>query len=536
MGIVSFTFNPTNPQWEGLSGLRLESKVRDPLHDTIPFTKAEKWIIDRPEFQRLRKIQQTAFIKYVFPGATHTRFEHSLGVMHLSGVLWSRLYQNQLRLLKSVETDLEGIPSLLRSGYDLASEVHGSLSETKGVLGVFNDPKILQTLRFAALLHDIGHAPFSHSAERFMPTWLGLEAQLPELDLCAYLKEALGRKVARYRQTNPGLLNKRIRHEVFTLMIVARLFHQESEFLDSEMGQNVCSVIDLDVCPVGVLAESGLRSLMHEVVSGELDVDRMDYLMRDSRECGVVYGLFDAGRLLDSAGFYFQPSSKSYHLALRKSGVAAFEDYLRARWSMYQQVYFHKTSTACEAMLESLRKSCKTYTLPLRLDEYLKLNDHTFPSVLRLESEKVSETESGAAQLCDDLFDTRRLWKRVYEESVPQSMVNQVPSLCPAVVALLNQKNIKNEMIESRTNLTRFSPKGRGSHTQNTLRVIVKDIHGFVYLEPIENHSPLVNQTAEENSIRRIFVGLDEQSEHSLLSLRQEISRSMTMPELEQGL
>src|SRR5690606_17629086 len=91
--------------------------------------------------------------------------------------------------------------------------------------------------------------------------------------------------------------------------------------------------------------------LCHELISGELDLDRMDYLLRDSRECGVVYGIFDAGRILDSLCVYFDPRDEKLHVAISLSGLAAFEDYLRARHSMYLQLYFHKSSVAAEAMM-----------------------------------------------------------------------------------------------------------------------------------------------------------------------------------------
>ena len=104
-------------------------------------------------------------------------------------------------------------------------------------------------------------------------------------------------------------------------MIVARLFSGRQSELKPELGQDVCAVLDLDVEPSiqGPMANTGLQTLLHEVVSGEIDVDRMDYLLRDSRECGVVYGLFDAGRILDSACFYMDTQTSQFHLAIRRS-------------------------------------------------------------------------------------------------------------------------------------------------------------------------------------------------------------------------
>ena len=479
-------------------------KVRDPLHDTIAFTGPEKWVINRPEFQRLRRIQQTAFIKYVFPGATHTRFEHALGVMHMSGVMLNSLVNNQRRLLADLEDAIATQPALLQNSFALTEQHYGSLRYTKNALRQLQTPYISQCLRFAALLHDVGHAPFSHSLERFMPTWSQLEAELPTLAIPLYLKEALTRKAAKLRAKMPGFAEMRIRHEVYTLFIIARIFTAQSEFLDDAMGQDVCAVIDSDVAPHPdrLLHQSSLQSLLHEIVSGEIDVDRMDYLLRDARQCGVVYGLFDAGRILDSAGFYYSYQEKKFHLALRRSGVAAFEDYLRARWSMYQQVYFHKTATACEAMLESVHKHLGRPTLPLSTDEYLELDDASFYQSIVAKH----DPNSFALKVLRDLIFNRHLWKRVYEENTPITSMSTMPSLCPATMHFLRKSDIPAEMIESSTSLTRFSPKGRELTSGNSLRVIVKDVHGLRFLEPIENHSRLVNRLDEETITRRIFV------------------------------
>ena len=486
--------------------LKFVGKVRDPLHDTIPFTWAEKQVMGHSAFQRLRRIQQTAFIKYVFPGATHTRFEHSLGVMHLAGIMLQNLVSNQKRMLADLDNATANLPQLLQGGSQIAEMHYGSVRETREALDVLqSDARLAQSVRFAGMLHDVGHAPFSHSCERFMPTWGAFETALSQLKMPEYLKTAFATKCQKLKKEIPGATEIRIRHEVYTLMIVAKIFCEDNEFLDAAMGQDVCAIIDTSVPPFpgGALEKSGLRSLFHEIVSGELDVDRMDYLLRDARQCGVVYGLFDAGRILDSTGFYFQPMEKKFHLAIRRSGVSAFEDFLRARWSMYQQVYFHKTATACEAMLECAQKSLGRFTLPLELEEYLKLDDYSF---YEFATRNITEENNFGVRLLKDLLFDRKLWKRVYEENTPMNAFASTPSLCPATLRYLRGQGVPCEMIESGTSLTRFSPKGRHQKSENSLKVIVKDVHSLRFLEPIENHSRLVNRMDEEILIRRIFV------------------------------
>lgn len=489
------------------SGLVFTGKIRDPLHDTIPITAAEKAVIDTPEFQRLRRIQQTAFIKYVFPGATHTRFEHSLGVMHMSGIMANSLVFNQKRILADVDAIIGQLASQVRAEFYKREEQDGSVLDTRDALTALEtNPYLTQCLRFAALLHDLGHAPFSHSGERFLPTWQQLALALEGLDIPEYLKTGLAKKCEKVMSKTPHARNIAIRHEIYTLLIIARLFNNETNpHLSKQMGQDICAVLDLSIEPAAgsPLASSGLHTLLHEVVSGELDVDRMDYLMRDSRQCGVVYGLFDAARILDSACFYFDRHTQKYHLAMRKRGVPALEDYLRARWSMYQQVYFHKTATACEAMLEAIHRQLGKFTFPLEVKEYLELDDSSFYAYI---AEKNPKRSAQTDTLLRDLVFNRKLWKRVYEESTPRNSSVHIPSLCPTIQMFLKKNNIPNEMIESGTSLTRFSPKGRSNRSENTLRVVIKDVHGLRFLEPIEHHSSLVNRMDEETLIRRIFV------------------------------
>jgi HD superfamily phosphohydrolase len=511
--------------------LMFVGKVRDPLHDTISFTLVEKLVIDSPEFQRLRRIQQTAFIKYVFPGATHTRFVHALGVMHMAGVLLNSLVANQERILEALESSLQQLPVTVQKSHSMTEIHHGSLTDTRTAIEWLKKPDVAEVLRLAALLHDVGHAPFSHSLERFMPTWNELLTALPELSLPQYLVQAFEKKVERQRAKRADALDARIRHEIYTLMIVARIFSGVAPELSQQLGHDVCAVLDLDVVPpeTGVVARSQLQTLLHEVVSGEIDVDRMDYLLRDSRECGVVYGLFDAGRILDSASFYKDTQTSNYHLAIRRSGVAAFEDYLRARWSMYQQVYFHKTATACEAMLEAAHKLLGRFSLPLELDAFLALDDSSFLEYAR---SKATDSSNRGLKLLNDLLFGRRLWKRVYEENVTVAQIATSPSLCPATLKMLRAEGIPSEMLESSTSLTRFSPKGRERQSRNKLKVVVKDVHGLRFLEPIEMHSRLVNRLDEEVVIRRIFVARED-DEGRLIdakAVQQRVSSEVVIP------
>ena len=170
----------TNLNAHSISKANLEftRRVRDNLHGTIELTHVEDQVLAHPYFQRLRRIKQTAFLSYIFPGASHTRFEHSLGVMSLASRAWSSIFENQLRLYRSTsKQDL--FAQLEKSGVEGEGECHGLLSPTfEWIEGIFSKPYYEQVLRFAALLHDVGHPPFSHSGEIFLGLILLFKTQI----------------------------------------------------------------------------------------------------------------------------------------------------------------------------------------------------------------------------------------------------------------------------------------------------------------------------------------------------------------------
>jgi uncharacterized protein len=514
-------------------------KIRDSLHDTIPFTEEEKTIINTKEFQRLRRISQTAFTHYAFPGATHTRFEHSLGVMHVAGLMLNSIITNQRRLLESVDFACESTPKHIYEALLENEKLNGSLSTTKDALDFLEfSPYLTQCLRFAALLHDIGHAPFSHSGERFMVSWEEFGTSLDQTETPKWLKTAFKNKSTKLKEKFSNLNEVKIRHEEYTLLIISKIFKYENELLSEKMGQDICAILDLSVTPYtgNELCKSGLQNLLHEIVSGEIDADRMDYLLRDSRECGIVYGYFDLGRILDSIGFYYNIQTNKYHLALRRSGISAFEDYLRARWSMYQQVYFHKTVTACEAMLQSINKQLPEFTLPLDLNEYLNLDEHSFYRFI--ENKYLNTLNNFTKEILFDLIYNRKLWKRVYEECIPKNSLRTLPSLCPAIISFLQNLEYPSEIIENSTNLTNFSPKGREIASKNNLKIIIKDVHSLRLLEPVENHSTLINRVDEEIVIRRIYVSRFKFNNEEISSkeTQKKISEKIINPEKNQNI
>jgi HD superfamily phosphohydrolase len=270
-------------------------ELRDPLHGPIAASRAELRVIDAPHFQRLRRVKQLGFAEHAFPGAVHNRYLHSLGAMHLAGRLFD---------------------ALARSAPWLA-----------GAEG----PRLRQTVRFAALLHDIGHPPLSHAAETLLP------------DRSALPVRAVGERTGQAT------------HEDMTMALVLAsgltdVLSQAGEALGVTPSA-VASLIETHLDPGDAFHVDGMdvRPLLHGLVSGELDVDRMDYLLRDSLFAGVSYGHYDLDWLVSQARAV--PDGEALRLGIDVRALPAFEHFLLARYHMFQMVYFHPKSDIYDAML-----------------------------------------------------------------------------------------------------------------------------------------------------------------------------------------
>ncbi|WP_165173241.1 HD domain-containing protein [Adlercreutzia sp. ZJ242] len=291
-------------------------RFRDPVHGLIDVTEDECAIIDTRAFQRLRRIKQLATTYMVYHGAEHTRFGHSIGVMHLTS-----------RVFDSV---LEKNPDLF--GGDKAAIAY-----------------YRQLLRLVGLTHDLGHPPFSHASED-----LFREGRVHE----DYTRDIL---------FSPELRN--------AIERVNRSFHDEysSDF------QITPEAIWLAYTGDDVLSElyqSPEFPFLKSLMDSELDCDKMDYLLRDSYYCGVNYGSFDLGRLVDSFTVYKGENEDQLKLAIAADGVQAVEEFVLARYFMFIQVYFHKTRRLLDKRLvSSLKEILPEGAFPLDVEEYLAWDD-----------------------------------------------------------------------------------------------------------------------------------------------------------------
>jgi HD superfamily phosphohydrolase len=304
------------------------AEIRDPVHGYVRMTEVERELIDSPYVQRLRRIHQLAGSYLVYPGATHTRFEHVVGAMHVAG-----------QIAESLARDSE-----------LAADQ-------------------IQEVRIAALLHDVGHGPFSHMYEEV----------LSEREKASH--EDISQRV---------ILETSIRD------ILNRHGFSPKKMSEFAVGR-----------------QKTKPPFMNEIIAGSLSADMMDYLPRDSYFTGVEYGKVDAQRVIDSLHV------AEGHLVIDDAALYAFEALLLARYEMFKAVYFHRTVRAAEVMLvRSMKLSDSVLGLTdlSDIERYLELTDEVvLQRLVALEPSTPSLKE--ARRLGTDFRD-RKLVKCAFEKVV----------------------------------------------------------------------------------------------------------------------
>ena len=296
------------------------NEIRDPIHVFIHFSDDERRVIDSVPFQRLRHIHQLALTYLVYPGASHKRFEHSLGVMELA----SKVY------------DVVTNPELPRSLLDYVPD---------------KSPESRQywykVLRMAALCHDLGHLPFSHAAEKdLLPVGWDHERMTREIVLSNEMKQLWG---SMEPPLNPIAIVK---------LAVGKKKAKDLVFTDWE-------------------------SLLAEIITGDaFGVDRIDYLLRDSCHTGVGYGKFDHHRLIDTLRILKPPmtdeeQSEEPVLGVEEGGLHAAEALPLARYFMFSQVYCHPVRRIYDMHLKDFLKDWMPEAkFPIDIDKYLSITDN----------------------------------------------------------------------------------------------------------------------------------------------------------------
>ena len=254
-----------NGKADGIVGMAMRDRViRDEIHKDILVPANHAKIIDTREFQRLRSIQQLSTCEYVFPAANHSRFSHSLGAYHLAGQLLQSLGEAQPDLVSKDDAEL---------------------------------------IQLAALLHDIGHPPFSHLLET------------PDVFATYHSHEHWGRVLLASDETEVG--------------------QALVDVLGSSRRDRLFALLDGQSEHAGV----PIPAFMKEIVASQLDVDRMDYMIRDQANTGAQIGGFDVARVIRALRV-----GEDGHFYVKSWGLPAIEAYLVTRYHMYHQVYFHKVN------------------------------------------------------------------------------------------------------------------------------------------------------------------------------------------------
>ena len=300
--------------------------IFDNVHGFIPLTQVECDIVNHDLFQRLRNIKQLGLLEYVFPGAIHNRFNHSLGVMHIADKMVVTLQEKNLQ----------------KKGRSIPSDTR-------------------QIIRLAALLHDIGHYPLSHIIE--VPVRKDAKArfhQLPppeghlEVKILGEKTESEGSEqiaplvAGSSSHTLNHQLHKPINdsldyahHERMASIIINKSGIRDILLDSGELDQEQVD----DICRIIAGSYSGFETA---IIHSELDADRFDYLLRDSKQTGVIYGLFDLDQIIRRLE-YLEPTTSDLDegtsgLCVDYRGQKAVEDYLLARYFLYSTVIYQKTS------------------------------------------------------------------------------------------------------------------------------------------------------------------------------------------------
>lgn len=331
--------------------MKEEKVFKDPVHKYIYVQDQTVWdLINTSEFQRLRRIRQLGTSYLTFHGAEHSRFSHSLGVYEITRKIISQFERNQY----------EDWPS---------------------------EERLLCLC--AALLHDLGHGPFSHSIEKAFRT----------------------------------------HHEEWTCKIVLG---------DTEVNRVLRQVSpDFPHRVAGVICKSYNTEIVVSLVSSQLDADRMDYLLRDAYFTGVNYGTFDLERILRVIRPY------KGHIVVKESGMHAVEDYLMSRYQMYWQVYFHPVTRAAEILLSKIFERAKViyeegysfqfmlepllalFENRLTVNDYLSLDEALMQTVLSYWSREKDEV---LTDLCSR-FLNRRLFKYMVLDPYEPRMLHRTAAL-----------------------------------------------------------------------------------------------------------
>lgn len=394
---------------------------RDPLYGNIPVTYKIIWdLIDTKEVQRLRRIRQLSGVAMVFHTAEHSRFGHALGTYHIAN-----------RMINEVE------------------DLKEKLSEYEKIVFLIS-----------ALLHDVGHGPFSHAFEHVFE----------------------------------------LRHEIITCEMI--------ESKKTEINKVLSKYPGLAEDVSGVIKHSGKFLLIESLISSQLDVDRLDYLNRDAHFTGATYGVVDVDRLIRIMKIV------DGKICYKDKGVHAIENYLMSRYHMYWQIYYHPVARSYEIILESIYKRIKDLIIKGNkieadvnslikvfkhkdLESYIDIDDAYVNGMIK----QLTKSKDPILYDLSNAFMNRRLYKYKH---LKDNEVNDIVESYKKDDTLLRYY-YKEDSVSQTTYLT-YLNYGKDFDVNNILIYVNDD-----YLMPLDEFSPIVNGLLHSGYKKeiRIFYGIN---------------------------
>lgn len=436
--------------------------IRDVVHGVIQIESHELPVIDSYLFQRLRQIRQTGFAEHSYPGSTHNRYIHSLGA------------------LQTVTDSYQSIFSHLKK------KSHPTWRRFRAIA------------RLAALLHDIGHGPLSHTTEFAMPD------------------------VSKLNVPHKKPAKRKATHEDYTLKIIldsglTPVLAEASRAFGFKPHHIAC-LIDSEIKPQDDFfiekidgEKINFRPILHQLISSELDADRMDYLRRDSFQCGVSYGEFDYSWIVSNLCAHIKDGD--CYLGLKHRALYAFEDFLLSRYHMFLMVYLHhKTVVFDEMLARYLHSPDCNYQLPADIESYAQCTD---------------------AHLYANLMSSQNEWAKRIVEKRPLRLLLETHSGIPSTENAREQQEklfkktaetLKNKGIDFIANTSTGILSKYFGKSEYPIFVKYDNLYSKPSFIPLQKCTILFSQYPNSRSINRIYVTPEDYSKVGNLGRNEAVS------------
>ena len=447
--------------------------INDAIHKAIILSSDEVKVVDHPYMQRLRFIRQLGFVSFVYPCATHDRFSHSLGTLHVASLFCDQLFNNEeystlARLLNAEEKEF-----------------------------------LTRIVRISALVHDVGHAPFSHTAESVMP-------EVGEL------------AIPRSWVYHPSKI-RTARHEDYSVLLIAGMSEGPLAAISRDEAEIVASLVHHKHIRIPeswhshfshTVNSQSLHGVIKTIVSSDIDADRMDYLLRDAHFAGVSYGHFDLPWLISNIGTI--TLGDGYGISISESGIQSLEHYLLARANMYTQVYMHKTVKCFDYYFhKAVDEKEISYHIPTDREAYGATRDSTLIELLFQAAR--DNPLSWSARLVNRKPAKRlcRIWgdqQQAEDVFVPIRKELHVYGVHPFLHVTKSKFFDASDNVSAQT--APHEPQSLFSGLATVPITVVRKQFGMISAAPLSDYAFILKRYHEDISVGDIYVLADEYAAH----------------------